>query len=69
MGQIRDKKLLLVNAYFPTQDKPSQQLDLINVLETLLKNNSDYHYIVGGDLNIILDPQLDKYGIKTKKYV
>ena len=58
LGEI----LTLVNVYFPTKDKATEQLKLINSLTKILAKYEDTSIILGGDFNLALDPDLDKQG-------
>ena len=54
--------LALINVYAPTQDHRREQMSFINELGTLAEKFMNCTLILGGDLNICLDPVLDKYG-------
>ena len=58
-----EKTFVFANAYAPNHDDPNYFLKLF---EKITEIDSDYT-IMGGDLNIWLDPKLDKKGGKTEK--
>ena len=59
---INDEDLTLANCYFPTKDKQTEQLILLETLKDVLIQHENESIIIGGDFNIILDPSLDKKG-------
>jgi len=56
----------LFNIYLANQDNPKEQIELLNHINTLLDKFSNTHIILGGDLNIVLNPQLDKWNADPK---
>ena len=63
---MQDQKLLLVNIYAPNKtsgqipfDQIKNELDKVNVAD-------DRRIIIGGHLNVILDPELDGFDGKPK---
>ena len=64
---VQDQKFLLVNIYAPNKtseqtyyfDKIKEELDNIDI-------DDDCRIIIGGDFNVILDPDLDGWGGKPK---
>ena len=55
--------IALVNAYAPTRDHCEEQLNFITSLRNEIENYDD-NVIIGGDLNIYIDPVLDKDSTK-----
>jgi len=48
-------KLLLIDVYMPYEnqdDTTDDFADQVFIIETLINDNSDYHFIVGGDFNV-----------------
>ena len=63
----RSSRLFLVNLYAP--NKTSEQCTLFQEIQTELDNlniEADCDIIVGGDFNVILDPEFDGLGGKPK---
>ena len=58
---IDDTVISVFNVYVPTKDKQADQLTTISKLELDLTNNSPEALIIGGDLNLYINPLLDKY--------
>lgn len=54
--------LTISNVYFPTKDKSTDQIVLVNKLKEMLIDFQDKSLIVGGDFNICQNPDLDKIG-------
>lgn len=50
----------IASIYAPTQDQPSLQLETYNKVEEFLGTMSASNIILGGDLNCILNPAVDK---------
>ena len=59
---INNEDLTLANCYFPTKDKQTEQLVLLEILKDVLIQHDNESIILGGDFNITLDPNLDKIG-------
>ncbi len=57
-----DTKYLVINLYAPTKDHPDKQQTFIESINTFLKEQSGLKILIGGDLNIILNPDIDKKG-------
>lgn len=55
--QIDGKTATLVNIYAPTQNYPSEQIQLMDTIEDLLSDFEVQHAFFTGDLNIQLDPE------------
>ena len=54
------KEIALCNYYAPTSNKSKEQLDTLDVLQDLI-SNVHHKLILGGDMNIWLQPHLNKY--------
>lgn len=54
------ERFLLANVYAPTQDHPGEQIQLIDLLEQTISNFETQNIIIGGDINICLDPLMDR---------
>ena len=65
--EIDETCFILLNMYAPTKDKPSDQIHFLDNIKTLLSQYIDRKIIVAGDLNVCLNPDLDKKGGKTEK--
>ena len=52
----------LANCYFPTKNKQKEQISTLNQLKHFLLPYVEDTIILGGDFNVVLDPQLDKEG-------
>lgn len=50
----------IASLYAPTQDKPTQQLEFMDNLESILDTMTSENVILGGDFNCLLDPRLDR---------
>ncbi|KAL9979618.1 hypothetical protein ACROYT_G017301 [Oculina patagonica] len=64
---VQDQKFLLVNIYAP--NKTSEQTHFFDKIKEELDNidiDDDCRIIIGGDFNVILDPNLDGCGGKPK---
>ena len=59
---IYDNPMVVISVYFPTKDKPKEQLSLLNYLRGLLINYGDQNILIGGDFNTCLNTNLDKMG-------
>ena len=58
---LGDRKLVLANIYAPNKDE-------VNFFEDAFKEIEKYnpmYYVIGGDLNLGLDPKVDRYGSVT----
>ena len=64
---VQDQKFLFVNIYAP--NKSSEQTLFFDQIKDELDNSGiddDCRIIIGGDFNVILDPDLDAFGGKPK---
>ena len=59
---IYDNPVVVISVYFPTKDKPKEQLSLLNYLRGVLINYGDQNIVIGGDFNTCLNMNLDKMG-------
>ena len=50
----------LINVYAPTKNHQKLQLNFLNTLKQLIRDNEDSMLILGGDFNTYLNPVLDK---------
>lgn len=50
----------LINIYAPTQDRPKEQVAVLNRLEQFLTEMDASNIIIGGDFNCLLNPAIDK---------
>ena len=64
---INDIDYALLNVYAPTKDHTTDQNEFSSQLLEMLLKYSDKNIIVGGDLNTVLDPNIDKCGGKVEK--
>ena len=56
----------IINVYAPTKDKEEKQLEFMQFISDYLVNTEIKNILIGGDLNVYLDPEMDKKGgIKT----
>ena len=65
-GVNKSDSLTIVNIYAPTRDYMKQQIVLLTCIFKVLENISAENLIIGGDLNMTLNPELDKYGDPDK---
>ena len=66
---INDTAFVIVNAYAPTSNSPTDQAHFftdINEMIQKFNSNGDKYVIVGGDMNILMDLCLDRYGGNPK---
>lgn len=61
-----NESYIVANVYAPTQDFPAQQATLIDYLEDLILESGEYNILVGGDLNLCLNPSLDRSSTSTQ---
>ena len=60
--KIDNETLVLVNCYLPTKDKERDQCVALSQLVNILCNYSEESFIIGGDFNISLNLDLEKFG-------
>ena len=64
---VKENKFVLGNIYAPTKDKVAQQNTFITYLNSIIETYSDKNMLIGGgDFNVCIDPELDKYGSKPE---
>jgi exonuclease III len=63
---VNDDDFCLINCYAPNTDQPKEQLKWLGEIQQILQLNSEVNIIVGGDLNDVFIPQLDRYRCKPK---
>jgi exonuclease III len=61
---INDTKFCLINGYAPNTTKTQDQLKWLSEIQTILQENMDTNYIIGGDLNDVFIPMLDRFRCK-----
>ena len=57
-----EAELCLINAYAPTKDKEDKQVDFLQFVRNQISDLGDKNILLGGDLNVYLNPELDKKG-------
>jgi len=65
---LNEKHYNLCNIYAPTMDHRKEQIFFINTLRNKLATLDQENFILGGDLNIYLNPKLDKLDTMSNKY-
>jgi exonuclease III len=63
---IDANRFCIVNSYAPTCDKLKDQLKWLAEIQEILQLNSDVTIIIGGDLNDVFIPHLDRYNCKPR---
>jgi exonuclease III len=70
---IDNNKLCIINCYAPNTTKLKDQLKWLEQIQSILLDNSDRNIILGGDLNNVFIPHLDRYkckpGVVETEYV
>jgi exonuclease III len=61
-----DNTFCLINGYAPNINKPKDQLKWLSEIQKILVDNNERNIIVGGDLNDVFIPALDRYRCKPK---
>ena len=61
---IEKNNFCLINCYAPNCNKPKDQMKWLGEIEMIIEKNSDNNIIVGGDLNDVFIPRLDRYRCK-----
>ena len=56
--RIENKEVFIINVYGPNKD----DIDIFCKLEAFVKDRSDHLFIIGGDFNVVLEPNIDKQG-------
>ena len=62
---VQDQKFLFVNIYAPNKSS-EQTLFFDQIKDELANSDDDCRIIIGGDFNVILNPDLDGFGGKLK---
>jgi hypothetical protein len=63
---ISGKTFCLINCYAPNVNQSKQQLKWLEKIQAIIELHSSNNIIVGGDLNDVFIPQLDRYKCKPK---
>ena len=63
-GTFEGKNITLLNCYAPTNSKSKDQINFLNSLLPLITKYQE-NLLMGGDLNVHLNPDIDKKGGKT----
>ena len=63
---VQGKNMILINVYAPTKDKAKEQLELLNTLEVIVSEYADKSILIGGDMNVCLEPELDSSAKQSK---
>jgi exonuclease III len=63
---IEDIDYCIINCYAPNTNKPKDQLKWLEEINTILENNENKNIIIGGDLNDVFNPLLDRYRCKPR---
>jgi exonuclease III len=64
--KIDDIIYCLINCYAPCTNQPREQLKWLSEIQTILQKHEENNLIVGGDLNDVFIPHLDKYKCKPR---
>jgi exonuclease III len=65
--KIEKINYVVMNIYNHCQDHEADQINFLDYLEKLIVKHASKKLIIGGDFNIIQDPQLDKYLAKPNE--
>ena len=57
-----DWNMVIINIYAPTKDHALEQIDFLESIQNIIPEYSDKNLVIGGDLNVCLNPQIDKLG-------
>ena len=61
---INKSKFCLINCYAPNTNESKHQLKWLNEIQEIIIKNNDSNIIIGGDLNDVFIPELDRYKCK-----
>ena len=61
---IDNSNFCLINCYAPTCNKARDQLKWLEEIQQILQQNTEPNIIIGGDLNDVFIPHLDRYNCK-----
>ena len=64
--EIIGTQICLLNLYAPTMDSEKEQINLIDEIMAIMESYNEGSLICGGDFNVCLHPELDKYGTDKK---
>ena len=64
---INDVNYILINLYAPTKDHSADQVKVLLDIQDILSKFIDKSLICGGDFNMCLNPDLDKFGGRKEK--
>jgi exonuclease III len=63
---INKTQFCLINSYAPNTGKPKNQMDWLAEVQTILYIYEDTNIVVGGDLNYVFIPSLDRFRCKPQ---
>ena len=61
---LNETEIILINIYGPNNDDTA----FLKKLESFCAENEDKNFIIGGDFNLVIDPEVDKSG-GIKKHI
>lgn len=64
---IDNEVYILINVYAPTKDDSKAQKEFFSKLEMKLNQHIGSNVIVGGDFNVCINPEIDKFGGTKEK--
>ncbi len=64
---INEISFIICNVYAPTRGHKKEQIYFINSLKDKLSSLEQHNLLIGGDLNLYLDPKLDKQDSLSNK--
>ena len=62
--KVNNKEITIINIYGPNKDDSA----VFDKLENYIINNEEKTFIIGGDYNTVLDPNIDKKNGKTETH-
>ena len=62
--KVNNKEITIINIYGPNKDNSA----VFDKLENYIINNEEKTFIIGGDYNTVLDPNIDKKNGKTETH-
>ncbi len=65
--KINEICFIICNVYAPTRDHKKEQISFINSLKDKRSSLEQHNLLIGGDLNLYLDPKLDKQDSLSSK--
>jgi len=60
--EINEEKYVIINLYAPTKNQTIAQKEFYALLDDKLKEYTSHNIIIGGDFNVCMNPEVDKYG-------